>query len=278
MPRSQLNEQACTRGSLSPRRARKLALVRRVEGDDGTRFHAGNVPLSAAGVRFQHGCRAPFESCGFHLLTRSGTPRIFRRMNVLHRNPTLADVAHVRQGHAFRGAIPAVPDGPVHVIQLKNLTTPTQLTAERLLRTRLPTRNPPRYVQHHDILLANRGARPLAHLLTDPPAQTVCSPHLYIIQVTATDLLLPAFLAWQLNHVDVQRQLRRQSAGSRQHSVRKSAVEQLRLRIPSRPTQQRIISVTQALQSTREQFNALMQARDAEITALTERMLQERAA
>ncbi len=199
-------------------------------------------------------------------------------MNVLHRYPTLADVAHVRQGHAFRGAIPAVPDGPVRVIQLKNLTTPATLSPEHLLRTRLSSRHSPRFVEHDDIVLANRGTRPFAHLLSRPPAQTVCRPHLYIIQVTDPERLLPAFLAWQLNHVDVQRQLRRQSAGSRQHSVRKCAVEQLRLRIPSLYTQQRIISVTQALQSTRETFNALMQARDAEITALAERMLQERAA
>ncbi len=203
---------------------------------------------------------------------------MFRRMNAFTSTLPLADVAHVRQGHAFRGAIPAVADGPVRVIQLKNLTSPETLSAEALLRTRLPSRNPPHYVQHHDILLANRGSRPVATLLAHPPAQTVCSPHLYIIQVIATELLLPEFLAWQLNHVEVQRQLRRQSAGSRQHSVRKSAIEHLRLRIPPRATQQRIVSVTHALQRTRSKVDELMQARDAEITALAERMIQGRAA
>lgn len=203
---------------------------------------------------------------------------MFRRMNAFTSTLLLADVAHVRQGHAFRGAIPVVTDGPVRVIQLKNLTSPETLSPESLLRTRLPPRNTPHYVQHNDILLANRGTRPVATLLDRPPAHTICSPHLYVIQVTATELLLPAFLAWQLNHADVQRQLRRQSAGSRQHSVRKSAIEQLQLRIPSRATQQRIVSVTHALQRTRSKVDELMQARDAEITALAERMIQGRAA
>lgn len=201
---------------------------------------------------------------------------MFRRMNAFTSTLSLADVARVRQGHAFRGAIPAVADGPVRVIQLKNL--PASLSPESLLRTRLASKNAPHYVQHDDILLSNRGNRPFATLLSHPPAQTICSPHLYIIQVTATDLLLPAFLAWQLNHVEVQRQLRRQSAGSRQHSVRKSAIEQLRLRIPPRATQQRIVSVTHALQRTRSKIDELLQARDAEIAALAERMIQGRAA
>ena len=236
------------------------------------------APEDKARASFQRATCAPLEWCGFHLLTCQILPRTFRRMNTPHRTKMLADVARVRQGHAFRGAIAAVPDGPVRVIQLKNLGSPELLSPELLLRTRLASRNAPQYVEHGDILLANRGSRPFAQLLDHPPAQTVCSPHLYIIQITAPELLIPAFLAWQLNHVDVQRQLRRQSAGSRQHSVRKGAVEQLRLRIPPRATQQRIVSMTQALHSARAKVEQLMQARDTEIAALAECMLQGRAA
>ena len=55
-------------------------------------------------------------------------------MNTLTRIALLGDVASIRQGHPFRGAIAAVPEGPVQVIQLKNLALDGLQERDHLLR------------------------------------------------------------------------------------------------------------------------------------------------
>lgn len=198
---------------------------------------------------------------------------MFRRMNAIHSTVSLAEVAHVRQGHPFRGAIPAVSDGHTRVIQLKNLMPFSSLDPEQLLRTRLRTRKEPNCVQHDDVLIAGRGNRPVAVVLADPAPGTVCSPHLYVLHVTAKDRILPAFLAWQLNQNIAQEQFRREAAGTRQQSLRKHAVEELAIRIPPLSTQRRIVAIAGNAHNERSKLERFMSARDHEVTSLTEQLL-----
>ncbi|MNK35560.1 hypothetical protein D3C87_540900 [compost metagenome] len=86
-------------------------------------------------------------------------------MNTLTRIALLGDVASIRQGHPFRGAIAAVAEGPVQVIQLKNLALDGLQERDHLLRTALRARKPPDWVQDQDVLIAARGNHPLAMLL-----------------------------------------------------------------------------------------------------------------
>jgi hypothetical protein len=194
-------------------------------------------------------------------------------MNTKHPILRLADIASVRQGHPFRGAIAEVADGPVRVIQLKNVAASGVHDPDDLLRTRLRPRKVPEWVRHEDVLLTARGNQPTAALLCSPLPETVCSPHLYVIRVTATDTLLPAFLAWQLNQSPAQEHLRRQSAGSRQKSLRKAAVEQVPLRLPPVAQQRRIVAIARAAQMECCRFEALIAARRQEIAAVAARLL-----
>lgn len=198
-------------------------------------------------------------------------------MNTLTRIALLGDVASIRQGHPFRGAIGAVPGGPVQVIQLKNLSADGLREREHLLRTVLRARKPPDWVQDQDVLIAARGNHPLAMLLRAPPESTVCSPHMYMVRVSTADLL-PAFLAWQLNQRAAQAYLHQQAAGSRQQSLRKTVVAQLPLRIPPLPQQQRIVAIAQAVQAEQRCLEALIHNRQQEIAVVAEQFLQGGAA
>lgn len=177
----------------------------------------------------------------------------------------LAALANVRQGHPFRGAITAVADGPVRVIQLKNLNCSGLCSPADLLRTRLHHRKTPDWVRDGDVLLSARGPNPLAVLLCNPPPNTVCSPHLYVIRVTDSDRIEPAFLTWQLNQQSAQDFLRRQSAGSRQQSLRKSAVETLIIHLPTIWRQQRIVAIARAAQLEQRHCEQMIAARHEEV-------------
>jgi len=206
-------------------------------------------------------------------LTTHRAPRMFGAMNISHATARLGDIASIRQGHPFRGAIVACADGPVRVIQLKNVTAAGVQDADDLLRTRLSHRKTPDWVKDGDVLLAARGSHPAAALLCSPPESTVCSPHLYVIRLEDPATVMPAFLAWQLNQPGAQDYLRGQSAGSRQQSVRKASVEALTIQVPSLLRQMRIVSVARTAQLERFHCEQLMAARHEEVARYAERLL-----
>lgn len=209
----------------------------------------------------------------FYSVDPPGTHTHGARMNTITRIATLGEVAGIRQGHPFRGGIAAVPDGPVRVIQLKNLGAHDLLEREHLLRTALRTRKPPDWVQDQDVLIAGRGNHPMAMLLHQPPDFTVCSPHVYVVRVTTANVL-PAFLAWQLNQRAAQCYLRQQAAGSRQSSLRKDALAQLPLHIPPLAHQRRMVAVAQAAQAEQRCLEALIHIRQQELAVVAETLLQ----
>jgi hypothetical protein len=206
-------------------------------------------------------------------LTLFEAQRMVCAMNTSHGIARLGDIAIIRQGHPFRGAIKASPDGAVRVIQLKDIGVNGMHGANDLMRTQLSHRKSPDWVKDGDVLLTARGSHPMAALLTDPPESTVCTPHLYVIRVTDTARVLPEFVAWQLNQSLAQELLRRQSAGSRQQSLRKASVEDLPMRLPPLLQQQRIVTITRAALLERSHCEQLIAARAEEVSCYAARLL-----
>lgn len=207
-------------------------------------------------------------------MTPLGVPRMFPAMNTSHTIARLGDIASIRQGHPFRGAIRAAEDGSVRVIQLKNVGVNGMDDVHELMRTHLSNRKAPDWVKDGDVVLAARGSRPVAALLTHPPENTVCSPHLYVIRVADLARTLPAFIAWQLNQSSAREHLHRQSAGSRQQSLRKKSVEDLRMRLPPLLHQQRIVTIARAALLERSHCEQLIAARTEEVSRYAERLLR----
>jgi hypothetical protein len=185
----------------------------------------------------------------------------------------LSTLASVRQGHPFRGAIRAVAEGDVQVIQLKDLAVDALRPDVPLLRTVLRARKTPDWVRDQDILIAGRGNHPLAMLLRDPPPATLCSPHLYVLRVDHPQQVLPAFLAWQLNQPPAQQYLRRQSAGSRQQSIRRSVLDQLPVQVPPVAKQHRILALARRVRDEQDCLEALIRNRQQQLAAVAAQML-----
>ena len=196
-------------------------------------------------------------------------------MNTSHTIARLGDIASIRQGHPFRGAITACADGTVRVIQLRNVGANSMNDVDDLMRTRLSNRKAPDWVKDGDVLLSARGIHPVAALLTDPPENTVCSPHLYVIRLVDGVDLMPAFLSWQLNQAPAQEYLRRQSAGSRQQSLRKASAKDVPIHVPPLLQQRRIVAISRKAMLERNHCERLMAARCEEVARHTERLLYE---
>lgn len=185
----------------------------------------------------------------------------------------LMELAEIRVGHPFRGAIPEIPNGNVRVIQLKDLSRGGLKDRDALLTTTIDGRKEPEWVRDQDLVFVARGWSNYAALVTDPPPRTVCSPHLYLMRVKRPDWLLPGFLAWQLQQAPAQRQLRQSAEGTLQVSIRRSELEKLELRIPPISQQQTVLDLQRAASSERSTYEALIKNREDELAAITERLL-----
>lgn len=185
----------------------------------------------------------------------------------------LMELAEIRVGHPFRGAIPEIPNGNVRVIQLKDLSRGGLKDRDALLTTTIDGRKEPEWVRDQDLVFVARGWSNYAALVTDPPPRTVCSPHLYLMRIKQPDWLLPGFLAWQLQQAPAQRHLRQSAEGTLQVSIRRSELEKLEIRIPPVAQQQTVLDLQRVASAERSTYEALIKNREDELAAITERLL-----
>jgi len=209
------------------------------------------------------------------LLTSGALSTIFCIMTNDSKLRLLREVARISLGHPFRGAIPEVPNGTVHVVQVRDVNPSGLTSCDTLLRTEVDGRKEPDWLCDQDILFVTRGALPYAGLMTNPPARTVCSSHIYVVRVFKTDLLLPAFLAWQLNQAPVRRFLRQSAEGSNQLSIRRTVLDRIAIRIPPLDQQQTVVEMQRAAVAERDAMEALIKSREVELEAVAERLLNE---
>lgn len=186
---------------------------------------------------------------------------------------TLASVASVRAGHAFRGAITPKPTGSVRVIQIRDVTRAGVKDMDALLTTEIEAQKAPDWVARHDVLFVARGNSPLAAMIDSAPERTVCAPHLFVVRSRDPGRLLPGFLAWQLNQPPAQRYFRQSAEGSLQLSIRRGVLENVPLRIPPLERQHAALELDRVARIERTALETLIQNRETELGLVAERLL-----
>lgn len=186
---------------------------------------------------------------------------------------SLNEVADVRAGHGFRGAIEAVPDGNARVIQIRDLGHTGLRPDAPLLVTTVQGRKVPDWVRDGDIAFVARGNIPLAAPLRAVPDRTVCAPHLFLIRLKQPISLLPEFLAWQLNQQPAQRYFRQSAEGSLQLSIRRGVLEQTTVRIPPLEQQRAVVELDRIARTERALLETLIKNRETELALVAERLL-----
>lgn len=184
------------------------------------------------------------------------------------RKMKLGDLAYIRAGHPFRGAVEAVPEGAVAVVQMKDILPGGGVDWSSAVRTELVGRKEPDWLSDGDLLFVSRGSRYFAVCVDSPPAPAVCGPHLFHLTVKARELLMPEFLAWVVGQGPVQRQLLQAASGSLQLSVTRQALEALEIPLPPLATQRVVTDLAAAAARERAVLTALIQNRELQLEAL----------
>lgn len=185
----------------------------------------------------------------------------------------LSEIADVRLGHPFRGAIPEVENGSARVVQIRDLSRSGLKDCDALLRTELEGRKGPDWLQDHDVLFVAKGSNAFAAPVLHAPRQAVCSQHIYVVRVREPEHVSPAFLAWQLNQSPAQRYLRQSAEGSHQLSIRRSVLDATRIRIPPLQQQRAVVELDRIARAERATFETLIKNREAELALVADRLL-----
>ena len=174
-------------------------------------------------------------------------------------------LAEVRAGYPFRGSVPAVDDGPALAVQMRDLDPLDGVDWSGVTRTRLEGRRQPDWLQQGDILFVTRGAHTFAICLEDVPVPAVCSQYFFLLRVRDTSMLLPEFLAWQINQQPAQRYLNKNAEGTDQRSIRRGVLEALPIAVPARAEQEHLIGLAKAARQERAALEQLIRNRERQL-------------
>jgi hypothetical protein len=182
----------------------------------------------------------------------------------------LGEVATIKAGYPFRGAVENIQGAPVRAVQMKDMDPLEGIDWSGVIHTRLSGRREADWLLRDDLLFVSRGTRFYATCLDAPPPHAVCGPHLFHLRVKAPSELIPAFLAWQINQPPFQRALRRAAEGSSQLSLRRPVLEALPVGIPSAADQQRIVQLARLALRERHLQDQLIRNRERLFESIAE--------
>lgn len=160
----------------------------------------------------------------------------------------LKDIASAKAGYPFRGAIMAIPNAAVRVVQMKDTFVDQVIDWSACLCTTLPSQRSADFLSANDILFSARGTKNYAVLVDEAVShyQAVAAPHFFILRLATPDVL-PAFLVWWLNQSPSQQYFQREAEGSVTKSIRRSVLENTPIVVPQLSKQHTIIQFANTL-------------------------------
>ena len=188
--------------------------------------------------------------------------------NTAYLRDSLVKVAAIAAGYPLRGAADELDGGDVAIIQMRNVDAENGVNWTEVQRITLPSKRPPTFLEAGDIIFTTRGTRNFALALDTIEKPAVCSPHFFVIRVLDTNLLEPAFLAWQINQRPAQQYFQREATGSHILNIRREVIEKLPLVIPPLTTQRTLVAFAKTASDERDALTKLMNNRDQQLEAI----------
>jgi restriction endonuclease S subunit len=180
----------------------------------------------------------------------------------------LSDLATIAAGYPLRGAVDALPEGDVAVIQMGDVSAEGGIDWYNVSRVTLPRSRDESYLRKGDVIFTTRGARNFALAIDDIQGQAVCSPHFFVIRIMPQWNLLPEFLAWQINQRPVQEYFQREATGSFILNIRRDVMEATPIAFPDLAKQHSIVALADTALAESAALNRLIKNRHDELEAI----------
>lgn len=179
----------------------------------------------------------------------------------------LGEMCEISAGYPFRESIQPFVEGNTHVIRSQDIQSDRPVNRLELAKIQLEVQNSDLFRRRHwvqggEVLFLSRGQPRAGYIedaLTDLPV--VAAAHIYRIK-PIFDKVLPAFLAWQINHKVHLGHLMQE--GSTVPSVRRKQLESLVITLPAISTQEQVLSLWRMISKERGLYQQLMDSRQLE--------------
>ncbi|MFC2973244.1 restriction endonuclease subunit S [Azotobacter bryophylli] len=166
----------------------------------------------------------------------------------------LGELADVRTGHTFRGALEHDPAGDVRILQIKDLRQCAEIDHGSLIAISWEARTAPHLLEQGDIVVIARGESNTAALYKGE-LPIVATSQFFIVSPRQPGVL-PEYLCWIINLPQSQRRLER--SGSSIQAISKPALMDLLIPLPSLEAQHKLIAL-QRLWGEEDQLIARLQ-------------------
>lgn len=148
----------------------------------------------------------------------------------------LSELADVRSGYTFRGALKNDPAGDVKVLQIKDVRQRAVIVPDSLISVCWEGSKAPPSLAPGEIAVVARGDTNNAALYKE--GQRVVASSQFFILSPKTSKVLPEYLCWMINLPQSQRNLER--SGSSIQAITKHSLMNLQIPLPSLETQTRL--------------------------------------
>ena len=160
----------------------------------------------------------------------------------------LRDIAEISAGYPFRVGLSDDPGGKVRVIQMRDVSPIGGVKWESTVRVQHEANMESYFLRHDDILFVMRGGNYYGTLLANPPDFALVALHFFRIRLTQPQVILPAFLAWQLGQSQAQRYYSNVEAGSAQKSMRRADFADMPITVLPLHRQKAIVDAVNSIQ------------------------------
>jgi hypothetical protein len=157
----------------------------------------------------------------------------------------LAELCTIQMGFTARARLEPASVGGRLALQLRDIAPDGEIGLATLARVDLPDVSKRYVVTAGDVVFRSRGERTIAIALDDSLREGAIAVLPLMILRPKLSRITPEFLAWSINLPASQRHLDQASQGGSLRMVPKSALEDLRLDVPSLATQRQITAAAQ---------------------------------
>ena len=183
---------------------------------------------------------------------------------------TLSDFLTIQAGYPFRGAIRAIPNGNVKVVQAKDISILGELREDNLITTELTGKRDADWLQFGDLLFIAKGAKHTTCYIDKDLDNTTCAPSLFLLRIKSEwkNRVNSLFITWQLNQSLAQNYFKRSAEGSFQISIRKPVLAATPIVLPGITTQNTIAKLYTASIKENALLHQLINNRQQQLNAI----------
>jgi hypothetical protein len=172
----------------------------------------------------------------------------------------LRQIADIRMGIPFRSRLEHDAEGPIAVVQMKDIDDSDLLHVEDAVRMELADIKEHRRLQPGDLVFRSRGRTNSAALVSaDIGPAVLAAPMLLIRPLPAQ--VLPEYLHWFINLPATQTLLSTQSEGTSVRMISKAALEALELPVPTVQRQRQIVELANLAATEQQLLDQIAQER-----------------